>query len=200
MDDPFVLVLAGPPGAGKSTVARLVAARFEPSACIESDWFFTTVVNGFIPPWELASADQNRVLLQAAAGAAARFAAGGYATVLEGVLGPWHLDALRAELAPASVPVSYVVLRPTLAAVLERATGRAGETPRIEGNPPLTDPEPLRFLWQQFADLGPHERHVLDTTHLDAIATADAVVAALAAGSHRLAPLTADDAEAPDGP
>ena len=188
MSDPFVLVLAGPPGAGKSTVARLVAARFERSACVESDWFFTTVVNGFIPPWELASADQNRTLLRAAAASAARFAAGGYATVLDGVFGPWHLDDLRAELAPAAVPISYVVLRPTLDTVLERATGRAGETPRIEGNPPLTDPEPLRFLWQQFADLGPTERHVLDTTDLDAAATADAVVALLEGGSHRVAP------------
>ena len=61
-----MLVLAGPPGAGKSTVARLVAARFERSACIESDWFFTTIANGFVAPWELAAHDQNRTLLRAA--------------------------------------------------------------------------------------------------------------------------------------
>lgn len=186
MDAPFVLVLAGPPGAGKSTVARLVAERVDPSACIESDWFFTTIANGFIPPWERAADDQNRTLLRAAAASAARFAAGGYGVVLEGVVGPWHLDIVRSELTTADAPASYVVLRPSLDITLARARGRAGEAPRVAGNPPLTDPEPVRALWHRFADLGSFERHVLDPSGWDAATTADAVVAAHVAGSNRL--------------
>jgi cytidylate kinase len=35
-----LLVITGPPGAGKSTVARVVAHRFEPSVLVEGDAFF----------------------------------------------------------------------------------------------------------------------------------------------------------------
>ncbi len=56
-----VVVISGPPGAGKSTVAKLVATRQgSPSVCLESDWFWTTITNGFISPWEPASDRQNR--------------------------------------------------------------------------------------------------------------------------------------------
>ena len=46
-----LLILSGPPGAGKSTVAPLVAADADPSVRLESDWFWTTFVNGFVEPW-----------------------------------------------------------------------------------------------------------------------------------------------------
>jgi hypothetical protein len=38
---PAVLIISGPPGVGTSSVAPLATARFDPSACIESDWFWT---------------------------------------------------------------------------------------------------------------------------------------------------------------
>jgi DNA polymerase III delta prime subunit len=71
-----ILLLTGPPGSGKSTVARLVAERFDRSACVESDWFWTTIVRGHVPPW-LAEADaQNRAMVKAWAGAAAELSLG----------------------------------------------------------------------------------------------------------------------------
>jgi hypothetical protein len=53
----------------------------------------------------------------------------------------------------------YVVLRPGLEVTLGRARTRLPLTPGIS---PLTDEGPIRQLWEQFQDLGPLERHVID--------------------------------------
>jgi len=45
-----LLVITGPPGAGKSTVARILAERVEPSVLVEGDSFFAFLARGAIPP------------------------------------------------------------------------------------------------------------------------------------------------------
>jgi uncharacterized cupredoxin-like copper-binding protein len=82
------------------------------------------------------------------------------------LLGP---PTLRQE-----VPVHYVVLRPSLEVAVARATSRRGEE-RVPGHPALTDEEPIRAMWQQFARLGAHEHHVIDTTDLAPGDTAERV-------------------------
>jgi chloramphenicol 3-O-phosphotransferase len=79
-----IVLITGPPGSGKSTVARLVAERFDPALSIESDWFWTTIVHGQVAPW-LPDADaQNRTVLRTCAAAAAELARGGYPLVMNG--------------------------------------------------------------------------------------------------------------------
>jgi broad-specificity NMP kinase len=78
-----ILLLTGPPGVGKSTVAGL-ADHFERAACVESDWFWTTIVREHIAPWLPDADQQNRAVLAACAAAVADLSLGGYTVVVDG--------------------------------------------------------------------------------------------------------------------
>ena len=46
-----LLIVTGPPGAGKSTVAKLLAASMPRSVLVQGDAFFGFLANGAIDPW-----------------------------------------------------------------------------------------------------------------------------------------------------
>ncbi|HVB52207.1 MAG TPA: hypothetical protein VND89_10775 [Acidimicrobiales bacterium] len=169
MNDAPFLILTGPPGSGKTTVGRLVAAAYDPSVAIMSDFFWATVVRGAIPPWIPGSAEQNRAMISASMASATRLFRAGYATVLEGIIGPWFFDLVREELKSMDATISYVVLRPTIEDCLFRSTDRLRD-PQHAGA--LSDEGPIRHLYAQFENLGEFERNVIDTSSLSGEATA----------------------------
>jgi cytidylate kinase len=162
-----VINLSGPPGAGKTTVGRLLAEQANPGVHIDGDLLMLSIRRGFVLPWLPGSGEQNRTVITAIAAAAASFARGGYFVVVDALIGPWFLDAFCAPLDAASVPIHYAILRPPLEIALPRAQARTGNA--------LTDEEPIRQLWQAFQDLGPYESHVVDLVDN----SADAIAARL---------------------
>ncbi|MEO1061118.1 MAG: AAA family ATPase [Actinomycetota bacterium] len=169
-----LLVVAGPPGAGKSTVSRQLAHREERSMLVEGDAFFGFIAAGGIDPWLPASADQNETVIRSAAAATAVLAAR-YATVFDGVLGPWFLDTF--VTAGGFEELDYVLLVPSEAACLQRVRTRTGHS--------FHDEDATRQMHAQFAASPIDRRHVVDTTELGVDETVEAVVTARAAGRLR---------------
>jgi len=186
MSSTHFVILTGPPGAGKTTVGRLVAEAFELSAVIESDFFWAAIVNGMILPWEPESAEQNRTMIRASLAAATHLVASGYVTVVEGIVGPWFLDLLRDELQDVDAVVSYVVLRPSLEDCLFRSKDRRRDPRHANA---LIDEGPIRHLFAQFESLGRHERNVVDTSKISIHDTVRVIVDDLnGAGNFVIAP------------
>lgn len=175
-----VTVLTGPPGAGKSTVAQLLADHLTPSVYLHSDDFWRYIKQGWIAPYLPEAHQQNQVVLQVLVSAAFGYADGGYQVICDGVVGPWFIGVFRVTAKERALPLSYVILRPDQHTTLERATSRADDA--------LTDPEPIRSLHGQFSNLGAYEAHVLDSTSLTAEATADSILQGVATGAYLLNP------------
>jgi cytidylate kinase len=156
-----LLVVTGPPGAGKSSVAALIADRFEQSVLVEGDAFFAFLRAGAIEPWLVESHAQNGVVTGVAAAATAGFVAGGYDTVYDGVMGPWFLPAFARGLGLAEF--DYVVLLPDVDVCAHRVATRVGHG--------FSDEAAALSMHQQFVTHSPADRHVVDdSSSADAIA------------------------------
>jgi gluconate kinase len=170
---PVLLVVTGPPGAGKSTVARALADTFDPSVLVEGDVFFRFLARGAIQPWLPESHDQNEVVVEAAASAAGGYAKGGYVTVYDGVIGPWSLPSFAR--ATGLERVEYAVLMPSVERCVERVATRMGHG--------FTDEAATRKMHHEFAIAEVDDRHVLVDPPDEPDEVADLVLAALADGS-----------------
>jgi cytidylate kinase len=156
------LIVTGPPGAGKSSVARLLADTTPRSALVAGDAFFGFLANGAIEPWLPESHEQNTIVTHAAGLAAGEFARGGLEVVYDGVIGPWFLE-IFGVIAGLS-ELDYVVLLPSVEICQQRVAGRAGHG--------FTDLDATADVHRQFTRADVAERHVIrnDSDSPEAIA------------------------------
>jgi len=145
-----LILVTGPPGAGKSTIARGLAGSFGRSVLIEGDAFFAFIARGAITPWTPEAHQQNETVTRAGGAAAGRYVAGGFGCVYDGVVGPWFLPDFLASTGLDSL--HYAVILPPEDQCVAQVASRTGHG--------FTDEGAARHLYRDFATAGAAGRHL----------------------------------------
>ena len=117
--------------------------------------------------YNLPSAEQNLVVIEAFLEAAKRYARGGYDVIVDGIVGPWFLEPWKA-LVREHYEVHYIILRASKEETLKRAVERS----KLDRK---TNIELVETMWEQFCNLGIYESNVIDTTTYSIQETVSAV-------------------------
>jgi chloramphenicol 3-O-phosphotransferase len=175
---PRIVVITGVMAAGKSTVARALAARWARGAHVEADAFQRMIVSGGVWPTEPgvpegAAADQLRLRLRNMCQVAIGFHAAGFTAVLDDIILGERWQQLQADL--AGYPISLVVLAPSVAVVQARDRARPQRT--------------VGAAWTEYLDRELRETMAghgiwVDSSEMTVDETVDAIVARLRPSVH----------------
>ena len=119
-----LVIVTGPPGAGKSTVSGLVADSFDSSVLIPADWFFGRWRRGAVDPWLPQAVPQTSVAADAAATATGAFARADCWVVYDGFIPPGSLPGFAAAAGLSAL--HYAVILPPVTTCTERVASRVG--------------------------------------------------------------------------
>lgn len=118
----MLIVLSGPPGAGKSTVAGGLALRFPQSAQFSTDIIRQFVKGGNIAPWETGEEATKQMLLgdKIVEDIIKRYTDSEYVVILEGVYSDEHIQKYKGLFGE----VYGFILLPSLEVLKQRDANR----------------------------------------------------------------------------
>lgn len=142
-----VWLVVGVQAAGKSTVAELLARQVQRGVHVRGGQFYRWAVSGWIHPWDADQAEARKLLdlrYRLSALSATEYCRAGFTTVVQdNIFGEDILTWLRTVLVR---PRHLVVLRPSVAVVIERDHTRQREVGKVAYRPGKTDAHQLDTL------------------------------------------------------
>ncbi|MCY4639755.1 MAG: AAA family ATPase [Chloroflexi bacterium] len=172
-----IVLISGPPAAGRSAVARALCERFDRMLHVDVDVLRSWVVAGYRHPRarDEQALEQRLLAIRNASAIARECSALRYACLIDDTALAADLEAYREALAGAGAPLHAVTLLPSREARREGAGGRAGGAPEEAGS--------LHAAFAREAASGLLPGVVLDTSRdRGAHYTADRVQDAVASG------------------
>jgi chloramphenicol 3-O-phosphotransferase len=171
-----IIILSGAPGAGKTTIARILAESSAEAQTIHlpMDAFWIFIKKGWIPPHQPESRIQNEAVVRSLAAVAAIQASAGYVVFVDGVISPQFVDQFWEKANEARVPLHLVVLR------LRKDEAERRARDRIEA--PITDYAVLDPLFEMLAAAGELDQHAVENSDLSPEDAAALIADGLASG------------------
>jgi tRNA uridine 5-carbamoylmethylation protein Kti12 len=168
-----LVILSGPPNAGKSSTAEALCQRYDRMLHIEVAVLRDFLRMGRLRPWDESPEGrrQRALLIASACDMARRFLDAGYGVVIDDIVTSDELPAYREELAGCRATAHFVVLLPRPDLLLERERARPTEWHRAGR---------LDAVYQRFA--GWNDVAVIDPDALAPELVADRVMALAAEG------------------
>jgi len=130
MDKPFVCLITGPSGVGKSTVSKEVAKKFNKTAMVNGDYLRHSIISGYAKPWPWNEESKLQVELSAenACALAKNFLSKGFNVIIDDMIGKSLFNYYKENLKEYHLQV--FLLLPAKEALLKRFDER-GENPDL---------------------------------------------------------------------
>jgi len=168
-----ITILSGPPGAGKTTIAReLISLNKGALIYIEGDDFWKFIIES----GKKTGFDNFKASMSAMLGASIAYARNDFEVLLDFSIPPWYINKASELVKKRNIPLNYVIVRPALEICANRAATRKKGV-IAEYNEQLTK------LYRSFDEL---QQYIVEENEADARSVAERIKRGLEVGLFRL--------------